>query len=287
MFRHLKSIRSGFSRRMNQRVRFEGFGDWTASMYDAVLRFLPGVPMPSRGTVRAVRVRGVSRPVHVRMGSSDGFVLEEVFIRGVYRDVVEGAIEPVRLIIDLGANVGMSVRLFGERFKDARIIALEPDPDNFRICKLNIGDDLNARVTLIEAAAADRTGWVHLDRSAEQCSIRMDGAIGADATPGAVRTTSMDDILSAHAPTGPIDLLKCDIEGGEAQVFRDCRSWLSRVRYLMIELHPPYGRSELMKDLERNGGQFEVLSSSETAGNELLWLRNRSLTGAPAPHPRP
>ncbi len=285
MFKQLRSIRSGFSRRMNQRVRFEGLSDWSATMYDAVMRFLPRVPLPSRGKVRAIRVRGVSKPVYVRMGSSDGFVLEEVFITGVYREVVEGSIDPVRLIIDLGANVGMSIRLFGERFRDAKIIALEPDPDNLRVCKLNAGDDLKDRVILIEAAAADRSGWVHLDRSAEHCAIRMEGQVATESTPGAVRTISMDAILEQHAANDPIDLLKCDIEGGEAMVFAACASWLSRVRYLMIELHPPYGRSELMRDLEKNGGQFEVLSSSETAGNELLWMKNRAFTSAPTPRP--
>lgn len=49
------------------------------------------------------------------------------------------------------------------------------------------------------------------------------------------------DVLAQCKTPEIIDLVKCDIEGAETEVFADGSAWICRVRFLIVELqlHPP------------------------------------------------
>ena len=88
-------------------------------------------------------------------------MLEEIFIRKVYQVVTEADLG-VRQIVDLGANVGMTVRLWMQHFPDARIIAVEPDEANLGVCRANAGGG-HGRVVFLHACVADKpgeSGWI-------------------------------------------------------------------------------------------------------------------------------
>jgi FkbM family methyltransferase len=268
-----KLAMSAASRRWQRRQAFAGFGDWFMTLYDALLRYARRVPLPLRRSVRPVRLANDPNPIYLRMGSSDGFVLEEIFLTHVYEPVTSAGntLGPVKQIIDLGANAGFSVRLWRHRFPEARVIAVEPDPGNFAACKRNVeaaggGDDNH--VQLVQACVAGKPGTVYLDRSAEECAFTMTSTQSGEPIPALTLPMILDQ---CHADD-VIDILKIDIEGAEREMFADCASWLGRVRSIMIELHPGYDRQMLMADLSRGGHNFSVRWQSETAGNPLIFL---------------
>jgi hypothetical protein len=61
-----------------------------------------------------------------------------------------------------------------------------------------------------------------------------------------------------------IDLLKVDIEGAECEVFSNSRSWIDRVRVIVIELHDRFrpGCTEAVEEAVRDKG-FVRTSSGE------------------------
>ena len=65
-------------------------------------------------------------------------------------------------------------------------------------------------------------------------------------------------MLDTYATGQKIDLLKCDIEGAERELFEDCRSWIAQVNAIVIELHPPYTLTDLLVALKRGGADFQV-----------------------------
>jgi len=259
------------SRRWQRRKDFAGVGDWFMTLYDALLRYAKRTPLPLRRSVRPVRLANDPNPLYLRLGSSDGFVLEEIFLTHVYEPVTSpnNNLGPVKQIIDLGANAGFSVRLWRSRFPEARVIAVEPDPGNFAACRRNVeaggGDN---HIQIVQACVAGKPGTVYLDRSAEECAFSMTTAQSGE--PIAAMTLPM--ILEQCHAAEVIDILKVDIEGAEREMFADCSSWLGRVRSIMIELHPGYDQQMLLHDLSRGGGEFRVTWKSETAGNPLLFL---------------
>ena len=133
--------------------------------YDHILsRIDRGRPMPLRGRPVKVRIAGLKDPLVARIGTTDFFTISEVFLDGDYSPLLEHARSPVRIILDLGANVGYSIRFWQERFPDSRIIAVEPDPANFELCQRNVGvAEGPSRVVLTQACVLAARGEVLLD----------------------------------------------------------------------------------------------------------------------------
>ena len=270
----INTLTSALSRRWRKRLYFARKRDWLVTMYDAAVRFAPGLPFPRKGKAAAVLLAEDPHPVYLRVGSSDGFVLEEIFLTKVYEPVTSRLPKDIKLIVDLGANCGFSARLWLKQYPQAQVIAVEPDADNFTALTRNVNADPQdaPRARLFQACVAAERGKVYLDRSAEECAFQMtDKPTGApvDALP------LLDILAEANAPQ-TIDLLKVDIEGAEESLFKDCGAWLDRVNCIMIELHPNYSQADLKRDLEKNGGRFDIQWTSETAGNPLLLLTRAS-----------
>jgi hypothetical protein len=75
--------------------------------------------------------------------------------------------------------------------------------------------------------------------------------------------------IRLESASGEIDLLKCDIEGGEAALFRGGPGWLSRVRAVLAEVHDPYTAEALVADVRASGGEWEATVS----GSAVLLVR--------------
>ena len=76
-----------------------------------------------------------------------------------------------------------------------------------------------------------------------------------------VPVLTIDDLLVQEGvdPATPIDLIKCDIEGAERELFECGGPWLSRTRVMVVELHSPYGREEFLAHVRRAcGGEIEI-----------------------------
>lgn len=72
----------------------------------------------------------------------------------------------------------------------------------------------------------------------------------------AVPVTTVPELLREAGLNSEIDLLKCDIEGAERELFGACEPWIQRVRNLLVEVHGAYNGRALLEDLRRNGSNF-------------------------------
>ncbi len=139
------------------------------------------------------------------------------------------------------------------------------------VCRLNLELDSGSEdCRLVQACVAARPGKVRLDRTGGDWGLRMTAARQEDGGE-LVEALTISQLLSAH-DIREIDLLKCDIEGAEKELFENSRAWIGRVRYMVVELHHPYCRSSFESDLERNGGRFRVFHSSRQGACEVLFL---------------
>jgi len=169
--------------------------------------------------------------VHVRAGTSDFACFEKVFIEEEYAE--EAA---PRVIIDAGANIGMTTLYYAQRFPQARIVAIEPEESNFAMLKLNCGHLAN--VTLLQAALWGEAKELGLcDAGAEKWAFAVaEKSTGDSSNPG-IRGITLPEILAMVAPAG-IDILKLDIEGAELALFSaNPQAWLPQVSRIVIELH--------------------------------------------------
>lgn len=176
---------------------------------------------------RPRRIRVPDATICYRLNRGDIQTIREVWIQETYR--LPRDAKP-QLVIDLGANIGMTSVFLARRYGVRYIVAVEPSPDNARLARTNLllnGID----GTVIEAAVAAKDGEAYF-------AAGQDSNLGRLASGGQkVKLLSIDSVLAA-SPTGRADLLKMDIEGGEAAVLEGAGSWLQRVDSLMVEFHP-------------------------------------------------
>jgi FkbM family methyltransferase len=259
MFRPAKFI-DALKSRSRERTKYGRTRDWALMMFNRVILRCPRALGLFQRKVCRVRLAGHDRPFFVRLGTSDWWVLEEIFLHGEYDVLNRVDLGPVRRVLDLGANCGFSIRLWQEQFAGAKIIAVEPDPDNVRLCRMNAGEDTSSVLTLIQACVAATERTVYLDRAGQDWGIVMrdEGAGGGSA----VQTVTMARILSDWGAEAGVDLLKCDIEGAEAELFGACQPWIGRVRNLVVEVHEPYTIARLVADISSHGHRFEVLDET-------------------------
>lgn len=264
-------------RHWQKRKLFVKTADWVGYLYNRLLRRLPRLPLPGRGSIISVRLRDHQDPFYVRLGTTDLHVLEEMFHTGEYVFVKE-ALKDVKCILDLGANVGFSIRYRHEIFPAASIIAVEPDGKNFLLCVRNVeAAHFSHQVKMIQARAGSSRRMVQLGGS-EEWSYRMQEAPGAGGC--LTEVLPLSEILEAHAGDQTIDLLKCDIEGAEQELFKDCRPWISRIKAIAIELHLPYSAADLAADLKNAGAEFDQIRDFPEKQNPVLLLQNARVAAA-------
>ena len=262
---------SMLKRHWQARQRFAGGRDWLLHLYNRVLRRFPHLPLPRRGAVVAVRLSGQLDKFFVRLGSTDLLVLDELFHTGEYA-FVQDALNNVRTIVDLGANVGFSLRYWQQVFPAARMLAVEPDHDNCRLCELNAAAaGSTSQLTLVRACVGSHRRKVRLG-GGEEWAYRMEESVAGDA--GLTEVIPLGELLAGHFGGGEIDLLKCDIEGAEQEVFADCGAWIGRVKAIVIELHPPYSVDRFLSDLGSSGAQFEIVREFAAKQCPVLLLQN-------------
>lgn len=258
------------------RRRYTGWYDWLMACYNRVLLRVSG-PLPGRRSTVQIGLVGIPKPFLARLGTSDLHVLEEIYFHNEYDSVAAGMMHPVKLIVDLGANVGYSLRYWHERFPEARMIAVEPDADNAKLCRANVeAGGFAEQVEIIEACIGARERIARLATDQGEWAFRMVES-GADDTSG-ISVKTFPQILALVDGKSLIDLLKCDIEGAEAELFSNCANWIDRVRNLVVELHPPYDESAFLRDLHKAGADFRVMSRSKSAVRPVLFLSNQAAT---------
>lgn len=180
--------------------------------------------------LETLKIPTLRYPIHVRPGSSD---LEEVIyttIRQAYRHYLPSG--PVRVVIDAGAYIGDSTAWYLSKFPEATVVAIEPNPENFRLLEMNCRP-YGERAQPVLAALWSKTGRLDLSHTAAWDSVSVRQAQGGTDCQG----ISMPDLMRSHAVT-TVDVLKLDIEDAELSPFStQCDTWLSQVRTIAIEIH--------------------------------------------------
>jgi FkbM family methyltransferase len=251
-------------------------------LYDRLLNSRLGRQLPGRGAIASVVLRGNAAPFFARLGTTDWMVLDEIYLLGGYNCVAHGVRTPIRRVLDLGANVGFSVRKWHELFPDAEIVGVEPDGENLRLCEMNcrcLGKKFRATQALAGAVA----GFAALDYNHGAWGIRK--AVSEACKPGAAKVPvmSVPQILAETGWGDGVGFLKCDIEGSEWEVFANCRSWIHQVAHLLIELHGADPLQRFRRLLSENGADFEELACSQGDNYAVLFLARRLRLSATEP----
>ena len=145
-------------------------------------------------------------------------------------DQLRPLVRPGSTVIDVGANIGFFTRRFARWVgPEGRVIALEPEAQNFERLRLALAKDgMLARVETILAAAGETDGMARLrinpHHPGDHRIALPESTHGHD-----VAMVRLDDLLAARG-WPPVSLVKIDVQGAEERVLLGAERTLATVR---------------------------------------------------------
>lgn len=150
------------------------------------------------------------------------------------------------LVIDCGSNIGevpISIRFLGNKI---RVIAIEPDPIEFRCLKMNLSADdvalnlfLGSNTMSAYATFNNESGDTHI--------MTADHEVIGNSRYSIVKLTSLDEILQ-ESKLGIIKLIKIEVEGYEPEVLSGSKNILRQTKYIAIDTCQERGNKDTFTD---------------------------------------
>lgn len=139
----------------------------------------------------------------------------------------------VPLIIDCGANVGLASIWFANAFPLARIIAVEPDQENFALLQQNV-EPYGERILPLHGGIWPNEDHVRIENpDAGSAAFRVIPC--SPDHPGAVRTFTIPSLCARVGAEHPF-IVKVDIEGAQGSLFSRNTDWVGDSALIVLEL---------------------------------------------------
>lgn len=212
----------------------------------------------------------------IRRGDSDYYTLTQTFRRreysiippvqeridNEYKTILKNGKTPV--IIDAGANIGAATIWFRSIYPKSCVLAIEPDPENYRILNNNV--IAYPSIKIIKAAVGSKPGFVSLITNKQSWAIqtaRSDSGCAILTIPEAVKMV----------PNGVLLLVKIDIEGFEEDLFSENLEWINETFAIIIEPHDwLFPGKQISRNFQSalGTGDFEIFLNG---GENLVYVR--------------
>jgi FkbM family methyltransferase len=150
---------------------------------------------------------------------------QELFVNKIYKFDSKKE-NPV--ILDFGANIGLSIIYFKSLYPSSTVIAYEADPNIFQSLTRNVGD-LPGVILHNKAIWNENTTLSFHSEGADG------GCIGTQGEKGLINVDAVNvvDVLDSSNA----DFIKMDIEGAESIVLPACKGKLDKAQHIFCEYH--------------------------------------------------
>ncbi len=156
----------------------------------------------------------------------------------VYQDMQRGTIPDLtgaKVVIDIGANVGMWSFRMAKTHPDCEFIAYEPLTINQKHLQMGIDANELKNVHIMPYGVSENGYPVELSMDPTNSGSASLYAPRNELYPvELVKTASLNDVVAPH---GQVDALKIDIEGMEFHLFNGFKYW-DRIKKIYMEVHP-------------------------------------------------
>lgn len=224
-----------------------------------------------------VQVNGV--PLTVRTHSNDAWIAVEV--QKTYApDLID--YKTIKAVVDVGAHIGSFSAWVKQQSPDAKVIAIEANPDNASLARQNLMD-LDG-VTVKEARCGYEAGplemWsdpkntgAHTLYPAGQTLIRR-GDDMSEHHPYEGDSVTLESVLGIVDNTAENTVLKLDCEGGEFDILSHAElTTLARFTWIVGEYHADLG--DIQTAAGRLADSFDLVRLQPTSSNLGVFVFKR------------
>lgn len=169
----------------------------------------------------------------------DFITIEEIFFYECYNisdlKIFKKIIKEIEtkrlLIVDCGSNIGCSTNYFGKSYRNAQIVSIEPDDDNFSVLTKNVKGQ---NVILVNSAISNDNFNYEIKSEEDNRAISIIKTNQVNSR----KTITINQILNEKINENlhPF-LIKIDIEGHEKDLFNSNTEWFDRFDIVVIEIH--------------------------------------------------
>ncbi len=231
---------------------------------------------------------------------SDLSVIDEFFVDKMYRSTDQLITDCREPILDIGAHIGVFSLYASILNSNIKIIALEPEPENYELLKHNLKQN-HCKNVITKQVALVASPQCHPDCSPDEVQDEMEGSLSSNNT-NVVKlylspdththsiTSKTNDSIEVPATTleklikqnklDKIGLLKMDIEGAEFPILQNMEheTW-NKIQNMVIEYHESEKdkRSDLENIIRSHGFSVEHFPNHFDKRFGLLVCRNRRI----------
>lgn len=179
--------------------------------------------------ISRLRLPGIKSDIFLRKKTTDKATFFQIFLKRQYN--IRFPLIP-EIVIDAGANIGLFTVMIKNKFPNAKVISVEPDPDNFKLLQKNTAFYDN--VFCLNSGLWSNDTFLNVY---DKFQKGKSAVIVEENSEGIIKGVSIESLMTKY-DINTIDLLKLDVETSEKQIFSEnFHSWLSRTKIIMIELH--------------------------------------------------
>ncbi len=164
------------------------------------------------------------------------------------------------VLVDVGAHIGW-FSVIGSKLA-GHVVAIEPDPDNWRHLRTNLRINGCENVTAYPVAAGQADGHTRLYQSFEHRGDHQLSVVGDRKDYKKVRVRSVDNVLAEAGKRA--SWIKLDTQGSEAAILRGMRRTLDSRPRLVLEFWP--------RGLQRCGSSADELIALLAAIDGEVWI---------------
>ena len=194
--------------------------------------------------------------------------------KGLYNEVVTEDCYKINkidfipsVVIDLGANIGVFSSFIRSKFPECKIIAVEPDADNYKILQQRFGNDKLAVLINNPIGTTDAPLYKELNSGGTGAMYYNSGEYFIEEIVNSdpksrekylVTPVTLPDLLSIYTNEKDRILLKVDIEGNECIFFNNdtILEKLKNIDYICMEIHLFASNHELVQKLREQALEF-------------------------------
>lgn len=197
----------------------------------------------------------------IREDNQDWNVFIEIHLRDTYH---KNTIKEGMNIVDAGAHIGAYSILSAEKVGNSgKIIAVEPEAENYKLLMENINLNNFKNVIPINIALSDHNGSEKLYFSQRSTSHSLLVKDNETSSFSQVQVKTLDRLLE-ELNLKKIDIIKIDTEGAEMPILRGAEKTLKNnpnAKIIVASYHYPGETEEVQNFLQERGFKTKILYS--------------------------